>query len=217
MNRIVFADVETTHLDPQVGHIWELALIVRDPGGEDVEYLWRIRPDLANADPNALRVGRYYERNVEPAPRPGSVYAVEHPEIRGYSSAESTKVAAEVAELLDGAVLVGQNAQFDAAHLAAFLRRNGQAYTAHYRPICVTTMAAGFLHGIKAEADATADADRVARLDALHPAVEALPWSSRDIAKAVGVDVDGYETHTALGDARLAMNLWDCMLQGGAS
>lgn len=218
MTRIVFADVETTHVDPQAGHIWELALIIRDlsDGPEDVERLWQIRPDLTEADPMALRVGGFYERFEILKQEIGAT--VECPtgdEDRWFDG--SLNVAAEVAKLIDGAVLVGQNAQFDAAHLAAFLNRNGQAYTAHYRPICVTTMAAGFLHGLKAERDAISDWGGVMPPAAASQSASALPWSSKDIARAVGVTPEDFDTHTALGDARLAMHLWDCLFQGGAA
>lgn len=219
MTRIVFCDTETTHLDPQVGHIWELAIIVRDPGEGDVEHLWQVRPDLIGADPNALSVGRFYERlHWQLRENPVVDLAARFKDGKDDGLTNASDVAAFVASMLNGAVLVGQNVQFDAAHLTTFLRRNGQAYTAHYRPVCVTTMAAGFLYGLKAAADAYAD-DHGGERDATAAAgsVEALPWSSRDLARAVSVVPDDFDTHTALGDARLARHIWDCVVQDGAS
>ena len=197
MTRIIFADCEVTHLDPQVGHIWELALIVRDPGEADREHLWHIRPDLKNADPNALRIGGYYERLcVQVRTMGGAMPFANGREPERETPLDTELAAGIVAGLLDGAVLVGQNAQFDAAHLTQFLRRNGQAYTAHYRPVCVTTMLAGLL--------------------AARGEYPAPPWKSADVARAVGVDPGDYDTHTALGDARLARAIYDAVT-GGAS
>lgn len=127
-HRIVFVDVETTGLDPDRHHIWEIAVILRDPDTEDAEHHWMVRADLETADPASLRIGRYYERT------------------RGWGRMEEPEyVAGTLAPMLDGAYLAGAVPSFDAAFLARFLRRHGQCPTWHHRLICVETMAATVL------------------------------------------------------------------------
>ncbi|MFD0478080.1 hypothetical protein ACFQ0B_65335 [Nonomuraea thailandensis] len=65
MKKLAFLDLETTSLDERHGDLWEIGLIMRDlrqPIRTDIEHWWQVRPDLTLADPNALKVGRYYER-----------------------------------------------------------------------------------------------------------------------------------------------------------
>ena len=123
MARIVFVDVETTGLDVDRHHAWEIALIVREPDKDDVEYTWQVVAPMATADPTALRINRYYERFV-------------------WGSAKGPRdLAVFVAKTLDGAHLAAANPAFDAAFLGKFLRDNGQCPAWHYRLICVESMA----------------------------------------------------------------------------
>lgn len=62
---LVFVDTETTSLRPD-RRAWDIALIVRRPGEPDREYQWFVDDlalDLGNADPFALKIGRFYERH----------------------------------------------------------------------------------------------------------------------------------------------------------
>jgi DNA polymerase III epsilon subunit-like protein len=130
---VVFLDTETTGLDPDRHEIWELAFIL----GIGQEYEFRFRPDLAVADPMALRIGRFYERS----PRSSDPFTKDE---RGYWS-DPRQAASTVAQRLDGQHLVGAAPSFDAAFLGPWLRRHGQAATWHYHLVDVEALAAGKL------------------------------------------------------------------------
>lgn len=207
MTRICFLDLETTGLDPARHEPWEIGVIVRDDPAEgasgDVEYLWRVEPDLTAADPNGLRVGRYYKRTAGMAgPKTPGASAAVNLAADGAEARWSSKaaVAADLAVLLDGAHIVGAVPSFDAAFLSRWLPRYGQAFTAHYHLIDVEALAVGYLHGTPDE-----------RPPFPH---ERLPWDSSALSRAVGVDPDQFDRHTALGDARWARALWDAVTGG---
>lgn len=209
--RICFLDLETTGLDPARHDVWEIGLITR---GEyvDVEYLWRVEPDLAHADPSGLRKGRFYERtagHLEPTRERLATNLAEEDEDGDLPRwSNPFTVAALLARLLDGAHIVGAVPSFDAAFLAQWLPKHGQALTAHYHLIDVEALAIGYLRGAADEAPAGAE-HRTA--DLLTP-----PWNSNDLSRALGVDPAAYERHTALGDARWVRAQYDAVMGGGS-
>lgn len=186
MKRIVFADVESTGLDPAEHFAWDVAIIVRDPVGlADREYQWYFEPDLSTAGAIALTIGGYYKRTAD----------LKSPRTRDNKAAkwaDPVKVAPFLAQLLDGAVLVGQNTWFDAGFLSALLRRHGHVLTCDYHYQNVGSLLAGFARGQE-------------RL---------VPQSLKidDLARAARMDLDGYDRHTALGDARLARDAFDLVM-----
>lgn len=236
---IAIIDAETTGLAPDVGHeAWEWGLILRDPTAppheRDVEYLWQVRPDLTHADPVALSKSGYYQRAQLNLCEPGTAKLVQGPDTAKVGTAKG--LALLLAPLLDGAVVVGCNPGFDRDFLRPFLRRHGQAYTCHYRPICVTTMAAGFLFGQRAGFgvgwnELAGEVRRTARFHPDWPITQPkvfepgegrslvpmpnLPWSSDGVASSVGVDPSDYDRHTALDDCRFARDQWDAITGGG--
>jgi len=111
--RLAFTDCETTGTDPARHDLWEIAVIIRDDstGREDSEFTWLIEPDVAAADPGALRVNRYYQRLAELSP---------------LEWAEPACVAGTVASLTAGAMIAAANPAFDTSFLDMFLRANGQ-------------------------------------------------------------------------------------------
>jgi DNA polymerase III epsilon subunit-like protein len=179
-SRVAFVDVESTGRDPDVHEIWEIGLIARDHTAGTAEFRWLIEPSrLRSAEPDALRIGRYYQRTAD------------------VQWSDPARVAYELARLIDGAVVVGSNPGFDKDFLRPFLADFGQAYTAHYRPLCVTTVAYGYLCG-RGEADGLR-----------------WPLSSDEVSSRVGVDPAGFDRHTALGDCHWAAAVWDTVtLQG---
>lgn len=179
--KIVFLDTETTGLDAAQHDVWEIGAILREDGA-DTEHRWMLKPDLSNADADALRVNRFYDRAAG---------------VR-WESAES--VAGTLAHMLNGAVVVGSNPGFDERFLRVFLRGEGHAWMAHYRPLDVITLAAGFIRGLE-------DHDG-------HPDPVRLPLSAHELSRAVGVDPDEYDRHTALGDARWVRDLYDAITGG---
>ncbi|HEY9411762.1 MAG TPA: 3'-5' exonuclease [Jiangellaceae bacterium] len=161
--RIVFVDIETTGLDLDRHGIWDVALIVRD-GIVDTDYSWQMEVELTQADPAALRLTRYYQRECIITP--------------------PADVAALVAEFTAGAYLAGAVPSFDAAFLDRFLRRNGQCPAWHHRLICVESMAM--------------------------PVVGSpVPLGLGKCAERLGLTVDYSAAHSALGDARLARDVYD--------
>lgn len=190
MTPLAFTDTETTHLDCEVGEVWEVAVVLREQVGGDTEYVWQIRPDLATADPEALRIGRYGQRFAVPDGHeaaftgyPGDVVPMTR-----------FQAASAITSVLRGAVLLGSNPGFDAGFLRPLL--GGAPW--HYRPVDVATLAAAYLHG-----------RRMHDLRTVTP-----PWSSRELSRAVGVEPPGPDAaHTALGDARWMRDLHDAVMQ----
>lgn len=180
---LAFVDLETTGLDPRMHAAWEVAIIRREPdlgparASERTVTEWstqlRLSADeMAAADEEALAVGHFYDRRWV-----------------GYMQADPQTAVEKILELTEHAILIGQNPGFDVGFLLEMLMLPpGVQPPWHYRPICVTTLAAG----------------RVG--DAM------VPWNSRDIAEAVGIDVGKFEKHTALGDARLAQAIYDAVM-----
>lgn len=214
MTTLAFVDTETTGLDPERHEVWEIAVIIRGhrTPGSDGEYLWQLLPDLAKAEPTALRINRYYERHAFTATNrdmleAAGVAIISDPTISDGQAARTASLtspklrgaytrrahAAELAELLDAAHIVGSVPWFDTAFLAKYLRANGHAPSWHYHHIDVEALAVGAL----AQLD-----------DPLTP-----PWSSDAITTQLGIPpADPADRHTALGDARWAMAAYDAAL-----
>ena len=190
MTRRVFIDCETTGLDPARHEVWEVAMIVRDPdvGIVDQEHRLLTRPrDLAAAEPGALRAGRFYQRAVEIDDATSWVVSDEpiKPVHDGWIDPYTT--AFRVAALTAGAHLVGANPAFDAAHLTGLLARHMLAPAWHYRLIDVEALVAG---AVRWET----------------------PKSLRDSAEWLDLSIDEEALHTALGDARLARDVYDAVI-----
>lgn len=208
---LAFIDVETTGLDPDRHEIWEVALILRvEAPGEEIarrsgagrivsrsmtlsqvvnrEYLWQLPVDLGRADPKALEIGGYHKRR-------GMLGAVQISQLSPFAS--------EFARLTRGAHLVGAVVSFDEERLRKLLRANGACPEWHYHLIDVEALAVGWLHGVVREYPGSRAADFIA---------QGLPWNSSDLSSVVGVDPDAFEKHTALGDARWAMAIYDSVV-----
>lgn len=194
--KLIFIDTETTGLTLDRCEVWEIGLIARTDEG-DVEYGWQIRPNLATAEPNGLRIGRFYERlHLElrsPAADHTGAWVFAHPHLYHEGVYRHRgEMAAELADLLDGAYLVGAVPWFDERFLDKHLRAEGQALTSHYHLIDVETLAAGQRR--------------------LPP-----PWNFDTILAAYGLAYDENDRHTALGDARMVRDLYDAVMVEGTS
>ncbi len=202
MTTLVFLDTETTGLDPDRHELWEIGCIVAGHrvGDYNGEWWWQLQPNLATADPTGLRIGRYYEREQlwRATPAPAVVLASpqwnQEKRSQPYPSERASlgDIAQRLARILDGAHLVGAVPSFDAAFLAPFLRRHGQAPCWYYHLVDVEALAAG------------------------HVGAEP-SWDSQELSRAVGVDPDEIQHHTALGDARWAEAIYDAVMGGEAS
>jgi hypothetical protein len=162
-----------------------------------------MKPDLARADPGALSVGRFYERTKGMcACRPVRAWDLVKL-IPGWDLewSEPAALAAVIAPLLDNVTLVAANPAFDAGFLAAFLRANGHAPTWHYRLRDIGSMAWARLqaHHLPHHLDA--------------PPMDA---GTDDLARAMGIEPEGFERHSALGDCHLVAAMLD-VIEGGAS
>jgi hypothetical protein len=206
---LAFVDTETVRLVPDHGSaLWELAILLRQDG-QDAEYLWHVRPSLEHAEPKSLQVGRYYERcKVADSPA-GSGRILASPAMRGKTGARQARlIAHDVAVLLDGALIIGANPWFDAGHVDAFLREHGQCLAADYHMRDIGSVVDGYLAGH--------DLARRNCAFCKHEPPEPLrrPESMRltEIARVLGINPDSYDTHTALGDARLTRAIWNAVM-----
>ena len=186
MTTLVFVDTETTSLRPD-RRIWEIGLITRNPEGTRDDRPWQAfiqsaDLDLAGADRKALSVGGFYER---------------HPEYSGYAAGHCLEEAAAlswVEAITRGAILVGHNVAFDAEGLATRMRANGFCPSWNYHLLEISSYAAGHLRGAGMPGYLTTP-----------------PWSLDEVARAVGVRSDADARHTAVGDAKLVMDVWDTL------
>lgn len=198
MSPIAFVDTETTHLDADLGEVWEVAVILRELDGTeptDTEYVWQIRPTFVNADPESLRIGRFRQRFVVP---PNAEAAHAHPDFDSATRLTRRDVINAILDTLRGAVIVGSNPGFDDRFLRKLLGPGSAQW--HYRPIDVATLAAGFMWAQEPELMAK----------------DTKPISSRWLSRQVGVEPPGDDVaHTALGDARWARDVYDAITQGG--
>lgn len=191
---IVALDTETTGVHPE-RQVWEIGMIRRDDDGQR-ETQFYVDVDLDQADPFGLSVGRFYERHPlgryvsgrDDAPAP----------------ARPQRLAAiEVARWTHGAHVVGAVPNFDTEVLSSLLRAHGAIPAWHYHLIDVETLAVGYLHAQAVEFPGSRAADFVAG---------GLPWDSDDLTAALDLDpVPEDERHTALGDARWAMRIYDAV------
>lgn len=195
---IVAIDTETTglHTDKRV---WEVAMIRRDDDGER-ELLLQVRDvDLSNADGYGLKVGGFYDRHVQYAPRwkDGGDRA-------DVIATSEESVARCVEQWTRGAHLVGVNPAFDAGCLDPMLRRHGLLPAWHYHLVDVGAMAMGYLHGCEQSFE-------------LSEGPPTLPWKSDALGAALDVEpASEADRHTALGDARWALRMWDAMTGAAA-
>ena len=200
MNTICFIDTETTGLRPD-RRAWEIGIIARQADGKEVEHHWFIDAydlDLGNADPFGLKVGRFYER---------------HPQYQLAREASYTETEDEgdvlrlVEAITRGAHLVGAVVSFDADVLGQRMRAHGICPSWHYHLIDVEALAVGYMAG--AQREATLWGNVTSRVLEGVQTVDEPPWKSDELSGALGVTVSEDERHTALGDARWAMRLYD--------
>lgn len=210
---IAIVDTETTGLYPELHDVFEIAArIVRfEDADESTEIAvekdayWTLPVDLGRADPNALRVNRYYERVAE-----RDLLTCDPGDVRG--------VVADIAMTLAGCTLIGAVPSFDERFLTKLLRDNGQCPAWHYQPVDVETLAAGYLHGVAAAIDrfsVPAGPNDPARgaLQVAHT-VGVLPYDSEQLSLAVGVNPGDFRRHSAAGDVDWACAIWKAVHGG---
>jgi len=192
---IAFVDIESDGVRPD-RKPWEIAVIRRNPDGAETEWSAFVDIDLGDTpDGFGVKVGGYYDRHPF-----GRLIAHGDTELLGEQRPPEA-VAIDVARLTHGAVVVGINPSFDTHTLELLLRANGLIPAWDYTPLCAKTLAVGLLIG-----------QGLLRPDD-NP--QGPPWKTADIAEKLRIPLDD-ERHTALGDARLAMRMFDAVTAGGA-
>ncbi len=190
VNTLAFIDTETTSLRHDK-RFWEVALILRQPGQDDVEHTWFVDTqdlDLGNADLQSLKFGRFYERHPWYGPSADDPWAP----VDGMD--REVNVLYRLEQLTRGATLLGSNPSFDAELLATRMRAHGLCPSWHYHHLDVPALALGWLYG---------SAGRIPD-----------PPKSDAISLACGVDPANYERHSALGDCRWTRDLYDTVTKG---
>lgn len=193
MQPIVFLDTETTgiHRDRKV---WEIAMVHRSASDER-ELSFFVEVDLSDADPFGLSIGRFYERHPDGQNLSGNA--------RTRSTAWPPREAAKVvAKWTHGAHIVGALANFDTEVLAVLLREHHLIPAWHYHLEDVETLTVGYLAGLRA----------AGLINTPRPE---LPWDSDELTQLLGLDpVPDDERHTAMGDVRWAMRIYDAVHSG---
>ena len=130
--KLVFLDIEATHLDIFVARPWEVAMIERWPNGAERRTLIMISDvDTSRASQRSLEVGRFEERHF--------------PDGRARWLSEEMAalwVARRLCEdrVLGRPMVVGSNvAGYDLPILAAMLDRHGYVPEWHHHPIDLVT------------------------------------------------------------------------------
>jgi DNA polymerase III epsilon subunit-like protein len=197
MADLCFIDTETTSLRHD-RRAWEIGIIARTDG-TDTEHHWFIDTDhleLGNADVMSLKIGRFYERHPQ--------LTMDEPRYH-----QPDQVVDEIDALWDveavtrGAHLVGAVVSFDADVLGQRMRANGICPSWHYHLIDVEALAVGYLSSL-ARNSQQGHKRRGELLELAAP-----PWKSDDLSAALGISVSDEDRHTALGDARWAMAIYD--------
>lgn len=196
---IVAIDTETTGLDRRTREIWEIGMVGRDAWGRrwswaaTIEDVW-----ISNADSEALEIGRFYERHPKFGGRTNNLVIPER------------SAASEVAVMIEGAHLIGAVPSFEDTGLFKLLDRYNLIPSTgrtpwHYHLIDVEALAVGYFNGFLA---AQREENPVNTMgEPLFP-----PWNSEDLSRAVGVDPMRFDRHTALGDAKWALAIYDAVM-----
>jgi hypothetical protein len=174
--------------------------------------------DLSTADPFGLQIGHFYDRHPQ-----GRWFkalgSFAYPSADTSPGDESNPIgllsrrdaALAVAQWTHGATIVGMCPNFDTECLSWMLAEHGLTPGWHYSLVDVETFAAGYLRHI--------ELDNMAKARELNPdikfteSVAALPFDSTRVTKAMGVELPtDAERHTAMGDTRWCLRLYDAVM-----
>ena len=181
---LVFLDTETCGLDYS-SPIWEVAAIRRDPDGTLTEYHAFVEHDVAAAAelPESFRADHDSRYQAHVATRPFGV--VDDLRVL-FAAPDDYRQRAHVA---------GMVPSFDTERIGRLFRiwADGEVPW-HHHLIDVETLAVGFLQASTAYGYGPA------------------PWDSEDLSRQLGVDPNQFERHTAMGDVRWSMAIYDAVM-----
>ena len=174
--QVVVVDVETTGLDPELHHIWEICIGKWSTTHEQWSFDSRqLTHDLAFADPKALDLNHYWDRF-----KPGTA---QHPQ----------DVARWVMRRTWGMRMVGVNPTFDILRLTSLLRENHAVPGWHYHSIDVSTLVMGCLIGMGQEVFLSWNSTDLAevlgimrREDTMHTAEGDVRWAIAQLESLMG-------------------------------
>ena len=196
--QVAFVDIETTGLDPETDGIWEIAVIV-----DDTPIVWQqtlTDAQVENVHPFAAELTGFHER---------------------YNPADSTTPSSSIRRLMaliGDRHMVGACPWFDSERLHRVIlsdirRALPRDLPWHYHLVDVENLAVGYLLGRVSYAleGGEISAEEAGLWDFK------LPWKSRELAAALGVDQDKLafewgDAHTALADAAWARAMFEAVV-----
>ena len=180
--KLVFLDTETTSL-LYSRRIWEVGFISRTEDNEQKEHQYFIGDvDLTDADLTSLKIGGFFDRHPQ--------YRTGPERFKDYTWSEH-EVARSLEMELRNSTVIGAVPSFDTNSLEDLFRRHHLRSSWHYHLMDVENLAVGYLKG--------------RGMKGLLP-----PWKSDELTELMAVTpASPEERHTALGDARWAMRMWD--------
>lgn len=189
---IVFLDTETTGLRAKA-QVWEIAAIRREADGSEAALHLQVAHDTSQIPFLDRRFRIDWATRYDPA-----------------IALSVRDAGCDIVDFLapDGElpVIVGSNPRFDLQMLAPLVAAGcGNEIDiedlVHYRLVDIGALAYGWF---AARASAGAVDDEV------HYVLErGLPWSSDELSRALGIDPDDFDRHTAMGDVRWVKAIYD--------
>lgn len=168
---LISVDIETTGLDPQRHETWEVAIVPVD--APNSAYCYQLPVSLAGAEEEALEVGRFRDRYLNP---PAGWCVLREPGKRLRDERRLDQALRDISIDLAGAHLLGCSVHFDAAFLSALLARHGMAPQPwHHRHLDLGSFAGG-AWGAKIPLSGQSMADRYPNPDA-HDALADALWN----------------------------------------
>lgn len=198
MSALVFMDTETTGLSLD-DDIWEFAAIRRDLDGSERELHLFIEHDSNRCArlPEAFR----------------SDHDKRFPSSCSGKAVTRRAACQEISALFgdDRPHVIGAVPNFDTERLARMMRVEWPRWPRHefwhYHLIDVENLAVGYIAGLRAAGGGENGHDAE---------LPSLPWNSDDLSRACGVEPPTDERHTAMGDVRWAMALYDAVTVGAS-
>lgn len=182
MSDIVFMDTETLGLDP-AAPVWEFAAIRRREDGSQKEFHCFI---THRPHPWLGQLPDQFKADYLQRFR---LAHVPHGEGVALTIPEAAQL---VNEATAGAHVIGAVPNFDTERLARLLKRAGIKPSWHYHLVDVENLVVGYL---------------AAKGELLQP-----PWKSDDLSRAVGVDPERFQRHTAMGDVLWTEAQYDAVM-----